>query len=307
MTAGFTEVKRLLNETTVRCFLSLAKTLSFTETAKDMYMTQQSVSKYIAKLEEELGFKLFLRTHHSVSLTRAGEAYYDFFSEASSRFGTVTEEMRQYYHRLNNSFKFGFLEMLEISSGISYALKELREKHEGIHITGEKHPQFELIERFFARELDLIITYAEFAPKGSGIRKVKVLDTPLILLVSKEYPGADNARDISSFRNEPFIKAATSHETLTESRARARRQCRQLGFTPSDIIIAPNIESAYMATELGQGVFVSTLLSRISMQSDLTSYPIGQMEELQCFWHEDQENPLVAEFAAYLEHTYEKG
>ena len=42
----------MINETAVRCFLTLCDTLSFTETAKRMYMTQQSVSKYIAKLEE---------------------------------------------------------------------------------------------------------------------------------------------------------------------------------------------------------------------------------------------------------------
>ena len=294
----------MLNETMVRCFLSLAETLSFTETARQMYMTQQSVSKYIMKLEEDLGFKLFLRTHHYVTLTKAGEAYYAFFSEASERFGAVTEEMTQYYDRLYNSFRFGYLEMLEISSGISDALRRLKESHEGIHFVGEKHPQFELIERFFSRDLDLIITYAEFAPKGTGIKKLKVLESPLVLLVSKDYPKDIEGEGIPAYKNEPFIKAATSHESLTESRARARRQCRQLGFTPSEIIIAPNIESAYMATELGQGVFVSTMLSRISMRSDLTCYPIGQMEELQCFWHEDQENPLVAEFASYLEQIY---
>jgi len=296
----------MLNETTIRCFLSLANTLSFTETAKDMYMTQQSVSKYIAKLEEELGFRLFLRTHHYVTLTKAGEAYYAFFSEASRRFSEVTDEMRQYYHKLYNSFRFGYLEMLEISSGIGDALKKLRERHGDIHFTGERHPQFELIERFFSRDLDLIITYAEFAPKGAGIKKVKVLESPLVLLVSKEYPKKPGGEGLAAYKNEPFIKAATSHETLSESRARAKRQCRQLGFTPSEIIIAPNIESAYMATELGQGVFVSTMLSRISMRSDLTCYPIGQMEELQCFWHEDQENPLVAEFASYLEQMYKE-
>lgn len=62
----------MLNETSVRCFLTLAQTLSFTETAKIMYMTQQSVSKYIAKMEEDLGFQLFIRTHHYVMLTRPG-------------------------------------------------------------------------------------------------------------------------------------------------------------------------------------------------------------------------------------------
>ena len=49
----------MINETAIKCFLSLTNTLSFTETAKEMYMTQQSVSKYIARLEEELGFRLF--------------------------------------------------------------------------------------------------------------------------------------------------------------------------------------------------------------------------------------------------------
>ena len=52
----------MLNEASIRCFLTVAETLSFTEAAKLMYMTQQSVSKYIAKLEEDLGFQLFIRS-----------------------------------------------------------------------------------------------------------------------------------------------------------------------------------------------------------------------------------------------------
>jgi hypothetical protein len=59
-----------------------------------------------------------------------------------------------------------------------------------------------------------------------------------------------------------------------------------------------------MATELGQGVLVSTMLSRMSLHSELLSYPVGKLEELQCFWYEDQENPAVTAFAAYLEKTY---
>jgi DNA-binding transcriptional LysR family regulator len=65
----------VINETSLRCFLTLCRTLNFTEAAKRMYMTQQSVSKYIAKLEEDIGFTLFVRTHHSVALTRAGEEF----------------------------------------------------------------------------------------------------------------------------------------------------------------------------------------------------------------------------------------
>ena len=47
----------MINELSIKCFLTLCETLNFTETARVLYMTQQSVSKYIAKLEEDLGFR----------------------------------------------------------------------------------------------------------------------------------------------------------------------------------------------------------------------------------------------------------
>ena len=40
---------------------------------------------------------------------------------------------------------------------------------------------------------------------------------------------------------------------MSQSKQRALKQCQGLGFSPSDILIQPNLESAYMAAELGQG------------------------------------------------------
>ena len=109
----------MINETAIKCFLSLARTLSFTETAKDMYMTQQAVSKYIARLEEELGFRLFSRSRHHVALTRAGEVYRGLFERFAEEFRRVTEDTVRYYEALHRRISLGYLEMLEISGGIS--------------------------------------------------------------------------------------------------------------------------------------------------------------------------------------------
>ncbi len=297
-------VRGMINETSIKCFLSLTKTLSFTETARDMYMTQQSVSKYIARLEDELGFRLFTRTRHYVAMTRAGEVYRELFEGFQADFRRAGEELRRYYEEIRGGISLGYLEMLEISDGIAEALKLIRRDSPSLSFSGEKQPQYELIERFNSRELDIIITYKEFAPKSAGIKKVDILTTPLVLLVSPENPGVKDGATVDTFKNEPFIKAASSHETVSETRERARRQCRELGFTPSEIIIAPNIESAYMATELGQGVFISTMLSRLSLHSSLTCYPTGKTEKLQCFWHEDTENTAIEKFAVYLEEIY---
>ncbi len=293
----------MLNETEIRCFLNLTETLSFTETARNLYMTQQAVSKHIARLEDDLGFQLFIRTHHYVALTRAGESFRDLFVDFSRRFGTVLEETRQYYNNMYNTLRIGFLEWLDITRPIGQAMRLLQNDRPELRLTVERHPQYELNQMFAQRKLDLIITYQEFAPKGTGLRHKKVLDTPLVLLVSDENPRATESATVEDFRTEPFIKAAASAETLSESKARAMRQCKELGFVPSEVIVAPNLESAYMATELGQGVLVSTLLSRMSLNSQLHCYPVGQTEELLCFWYEDEENPAVEVFARYLENS----
>ena len=125
-----------------------------------------------------------------------------------------------------------------------------------------------------------------------------------MLLVSPDHPKATDHATVDDFRNEPFIKAASSREALSESKTRARRQCRELGFSPSEIMISPNLESAYMAAEFGQGVLVSTMLSRMSLHSELKCYDIGVSEDLLCFWHEDEEKPAVAAFASVLEQVH---
>ena len=66
-----------MNTTQLKYFLSAAKHLSFSETAKEFYMTQPAISHQISDLEQELGTKLFNRTARGVSLTKSGEIFLD--------------------------------------------------------------------------------------------------------------------------------------------------------------------------------------------------------------------------------------
>lgn len=54
----------------------IANNKSFSLTAKELYLTQPTVSAYISKLEYELGEKLFYRTTKEVTLTEAGKKIY---------------------------------------------------------------------------------------------------------------------------------------------------------------------------------------------------------------------------------------
>lgn len=64
-----------MNFLNLNYFITVAEEKSFTGAAKKLYISQQSLSRHIAKLEDEFGVILLNRTQ-PLSLTEAGEALY---------------------------------------------------------------------------------------------------------------------------------------------------------------------------------------------------------------------------------------
>ncbi len=63
-----------MDTATLRAFLAVAKTRSFSQAAVQLHITQPAVSKRIAALEGELKMRLFDRVGKNISLTEAGNA-----------------------------------------------------------------------------------------------------------------------------------------------------------------------------------------------------------------------------------------
>ncbi|MBS2539132.1 LysR family transcriptional regulator [Catenulispora sp. NF23] len=59
----------------VRAFVATADRLHFGQAAEQLAVSQQALSKRIARLESELGVQLFLRGGHAVELTEAGRRF----------------------------------------------------------------------------------------------------------------------------------------------------------------------------------------------------------------------------------------
>lgn len=62
-----------MNLNNLDCFLVLSETLSFTQTAKQLNLTQPSVSRQIKQLEDDVSAQLFYRDRHKVRLTPEGK------------------------------------------------------------------------------------------------------------------------------------------------------------------------------------------------------------------------------------------
>lgn len=61
----------------MRSFVRVYETRSFSAAAKDLTLSQPSVSKAVAQLEQELGIQLFLRSTRGLTPTDAGQTFYE--------------------------------------------------------------------------------------------------------------------------------------------------------------------------------------------------------------------------------------
>ena len=77
----------------LKTFVELASTLSFSETAANLFINQSSVSKQIKSLERELNCELFIRSKRQVRMTEYDKIIigvlpifwnYSFFDQISS-------------------------------------------------------------------------------------------------------------------------------------------------------------------------------------------------------------------------------
>jgi LysR family transcriptional regulator, glycine cleavage system transcriptional activator len=77
----------------LRAFEAAARTLSFTEAARELNITQAAISKHVKSLELNLRHQLFHRHARSLELTKTGEAYLPKVQDALDRLAIGTREV----------------------------------------------------------------------------------------------------------------------------------------------------------------------------------------------------------------------
>lgn len=119
----------LINDLMIKSFLALTDTLNFTNAAKRLYLSQQAVSKHIAKLEDELECQLFFRSRGDISLTPAGKIYFNVFSQYIDNMANATILVRNMTGAAKHKLIIGHLEMLDIRLTLSSVVQKLKQRY----------------------------------------------------------------------------------------------------------------------------------------------------------------------------------
>lgn len=83
-----------LNLAQVRAFVAAARCEHFGQAAAELGVTQQALSKRVARLEEELGVRLFDRAHHQVRVSAAGMRFLEPATRALAAGDTAVAAVR---------------------------------------------------------------------------------------------------------------------------------------------------------------------------------------------------------------------
>ncbi|MDF2636713.1 MAG: LysR family transcriptional regulator [Pelosinus sp.] len=93
---------------TLKYFVKVCENKSFTRSSRELFITQQALSRIIGNLEKEIAAPLFNRSHMGVSLTELGQYLYPKAKAITEAFEDFQEEAYIEAKKQKNNIKMGF-------------------------------------------------------------------------------------------------------------------------------------------------------------------------------------------------------
>lgn len=167
------------------------QTKSFTTAAKNMFVSQPALSATIIKQEAKLGFDIFDRTTHPITLTKEGEVYIDYLKASMKLKMQLKENIHSLYSDDIKKIYIGSSNSASLIA-IPKICKEFSKRFTDVRIDIEVGTSRFLFDKLDTGALDIIIT--------SNIDPQKYDYTTLwkekyFLIVRKDYPGVEKLKD----------------------------------------------------------------------------------------------------------------
>jgi len=162
-------------------FVRVVEASSFTAAARTLGLRKSSVSRSVAKLEEDLGVRLLHRTTRRLSLTDAGRAYFDRVREALSGVDEATVSVKEMGHEPQ-----GTVRLIAVPDFATKILADI------IARFVRRYPKIHVELVLTSRSIDLVQEGIDIAIRAgklvdSSLVVRKILSTDLQLLASPAY------------------------------------------------------------------------------------------------------------------------
>ena len=268
----------MINELRIKIFLSLCSTLNFTETANNLFLTQQAVSRHISQLEDDLGYKLLERNTHKTLLTPAGERTRDFFSSIIPQINDFINYERELQTFSRNTIYVGYTNWVNYGMAIAAAQDEFHRNYPDTFLFPEQQPPDMLQKQLLAGTQDIIMLLKRFFTIKESVRVTSLTKVPICLIMNKIIYESDEYKTLEDYSSLPLLINRFQHETPNDTLRRARKECDNVGLSNHDIRIFPNRDSVYFAVEVNEGIAIGGATGKLP--DDVMSIPTKYKDTL---------------------------
>jgi DNA-binding transcriptional LysR family regulator len=211
----------------LRPFVALAGELHFGRAAERLHVTQPALSQQIARLERQVGVRLFDRTRTRVELTEAGAAMLPPARAAVEAAAAAEDVARSHAAGEAGELRLGF------SPGAHYVaqplLAEFARRRPKVRVRARQDSSGALAEQVASGRLELALGFCTEPREGVVCEWLR--DEPAVLAVAAGHRLAAHGRvRLADLAAETFA-LVDEHDGAGYNRAVAER-CRAAGFEP---------------------------------------------------------------------------
>lgn len=290
----------------LRQFIAVAEELHFHKAAERLHMAQPPLSQAISRLEEKLGFSLFLRNTRGVRLTPAGTA----FRDTAYRVLAELEQGIEYARNVSAGVS-GKLTITAIS--IAYydwlltSLRRYRETYPNVQLTLREMPSATQAKALLAGEADIGFMRRLPLPVGT-LESRLLLDEQIVMALPAGHVKAQQGDvDLREFANEDFV--FTPQALGGGYHAQLVALCESAGFYPRVVQEAAQIHTLLGLVACGFGVaLVPASFARSTPRERVQFCAIRPIDEqatpgigLYMKWNAQNASPALANFIALFE------
>jgi len=254
----------------LKCFSKVCQTKNLTRAAKELFVTQQALSRTINNLEKQMETKLFYRNSRGVTLTDFGEYLYKKAEELIKEFDAfnadISRKVEGEKKRLKVGFSPGTLRILG-----SKDILELAKNHLGIDIDIYEYADKVCETNVLEETLDMAVTVN---PRNEdNFSYYPLMKHQLTAVVNKENPIANkDSLTFFDLKNEKLILI----DDMFRMPQVVLKHFQDEGITPNICCkLSHDLNLAYDFVALNKGVFIFIgSLTDIKDYKEIVSIPI---------------------------------
>lgn len=267
-----------MNLKQLEAFVQVSESGSFSKAAKELFLTQPTISAHISSLEKELNVRLFIRSTKEVSLSDDGKDLYRYAKQITD----LEKAIEERFYMDSDDGKH-FITIAASTIPAQYLLPKVlmcyRERYPKEQIKIMETDSSEVVTQVVDHMVDVGFTgtvlekkHCKYIPFYKDELAVITPDTPEYRILKEQ-----NRDDIDWIKRKPLIL----REEGSGTRKEAEKQLKNAGISMEDLDIVASIanqETIKKSVKQGMGI---TVLSRLAAEDEdgLLIFPIPGADE----------------------------